>query len=234
MMRPLRYKSRKGSTCNIRSSNFPLSPFLSTIRPSVRLSTLLAVAPSTSSVIDRIYTTFQASIILRPAASLSNILRAPIPSQKLVRPVAVSTTTVLLNYINRLRVLISTSSFDISNPSTHLPSQASGRSLARCSLCIWKTDSCFQLFSPSSIILRPSTSTHKNRSGLPHHRKLRHFNHAYLIKLRPNQHVPPPHPQVLVRTLEDRRRALRRAQGWRLFRDDRKDGHTQGEMRSLR
>ena len=72
MMRPLRYKSKKSSTCNIRSSNFPLSQFLSTIKHSVRFNTLLAIAPASSSVIDRIYTTFHASIILRPAASLSN------------------------------------------------------------------------------------------------------------------------------------------------------------------
>ena len=148
-----------------------------------------------------------------------------------MRPVVVSTTTVLLDYINRLRVLISTSSFDIYNPSTDYPSQASGKSLARCSLSIRETDVFFQLLlhHPSSFVLNPEEPL---RSAL--HRKLRHFNHAYLIKLRPNQHVPPSCPQVLVRTLQDGRRALRWAQGWRLFRDDRKDGHTQGEMRSLR
>ena len=148
-----------------------------------------------------------------------------------MRPVAVSTITVLLDYINRLRVLISTSSFDIYSSSTRYPSQTSGESLARCSSSIRKTDACFQLLlhHPSSFVLNPYKPL---RSTL--HRKLRHFNHAYLIKLRPNQHVPPSYPQVLVRTLQDGRRALRWAQGWRLFRDDRKDGHTQGEMRSLR
>lgn len=73
MRRPLRYKSKKCSTCNIRSSNFPLSQFLQTIKRSVRSNTFLATAlvPSPLSSTANTLRTFHASNIVRPAASLS-------------------------------------------------------------------------------------------------------------------------------------------------------------------
>ena len=160
-MRPLRYKSRKSSTCNIRSSNFPLYPFLSTIRRSVRLSTLLAVAPSTSSVIDRIYTTFHASIILRPAAFLSNYSpcsysfaearatrrcihyhRAP----RLYKPPESPHLDIFIRHLQ---------SFNSTCPVKHRVSPWLGAPHVYGKLTL--ASSFF------SIILRPSTSTHKNR-----------------------------------------------------------------------
>lgn len=70
-MSPLRYKSRKDSTCHNRSSDYPPSPPPPSPKYSVLLYTLLAIAPSIFSVVYRMYTTFHASSIFRPAASLS-------------------------------------------------------------------------------------------------------------------------------------------------------------------
>lgn len=71
MMSPLRCKSSKHSTRHIRSSKYHLSHLPPSQKSSVLLNPLLAIAPSISSVVYRMYTIFRASSIFRPAAFLT-------------------------------------------------------------------------------------------------------------------------------------------------------------------
>ena len=87
----------------------------------------------------------------------AQILRNTIASQKLVRLAAVSTTTVLLDYINHQRVLLPASSLDIYNPSTHFAHQASGKS----SDLILSTHGVLTL-AASFLIPHPLCSTYKD------------------------------------------------------------------------
>ena len=167
-MSPLRYKSNKDSTCNIRSSNFPLSHHLLPIRKySVLLETPSRNYSFSIPLSSTAYTLhFMLSGHCGQLHPWPNILRGLKASQKLVLDSSLSPQiTVLFDYIyNRLRVL----HLDIYI--RHLP---------------------FSLLTPPASSKSPSRYSQSTKT-LTRFLSFIHRSSLFFKLQRPHRHFPPP------------------------------------------